>query len=753
MGPFEPGTRIGDYRVESLIRSGVGGASYRAEQPGLGRSVLLYVADAPPRSDAAARFVRSAQALARIDDPRVLPVYEVGERDGRVFAALRDMPGRRLDDRLGDGPMAAPDAVVVTGQLSSAVEALEEADLDLATVGPADVVLADDGAYLSPVHLPLDRGGSRAGESSVAALARLLATMLTAQPRPLADRLPEALRPIVVDAARYASPREFAAAASAAVAARAPRPGRRKRPTAVAAAGVLAAGIVIAAVLVAGAREPRPEAARSPVDAPAGRVAAAIALGGDPISLAEGDGALWVALSDGTVTRVDPRSNQVVGAPIRFGRPDKDANITVRAGAGAVFALDSKSGTVARIDPRRGRVTRRVRLTGDAQTAAVAGGALWVTRERPGSEILRLDARTLRRVGRSYPVGLAPVDIEAARGAVWVMSIGDGKVTRVRPGRGEVRSIVPTGAAANATLHGDALWVPNPLDGLITRVDATTLQPGASVLRLGHPFATTSTADSVWAVAGLRLANPGESPGRLYRIDPRTGRLSGRPVDVGRPIGQPVSSAGAVWINDAARRSLLKVIPTTPAPRLQAPPRASNRLRAGPLRHGRWDGDRFTAPFTIAIAEPGWINLAYERQRHAFGRLDTGRGLELLAPTDLITTDGGVTPLRTPSQVVRWLVDQPQLRVSPSRRTRLGGRPATVVDVTVDTGRVRDFPPFCRRPCVLSFSGSEGNTAWFEARRPTRVYVLADHRPAIVVLEDLRSRAHTAPLVRSLRFR
>ena len=165
-----------------------------------------------------------------------------------------------------------------------------------------------------------------------------------------------------------------------------------------------------------------------PADAPVARLVATIALNATPGSAAVGEGAVWVATTEGDVLRIDPRTSRVVGAPIRFAPSDRRNNVTVRVGAGAVFALDGNRGRIVRIDPRTGRVTLRRTLGGIVSGATVSYRDLWVLRwdlprgGQPIDELVRLDADTLRSVGKPVPIGrpirLGPqaADVEAEHG-------------------------------------------------------------------------------------------------------------------------------------------------------------------------------------------------------------------------------------------------------------------------------------------------------------------------------------------------
>ncbi len=89
---FPPGTR---FRNVELLGEGGMGRVYRAEDPVLGRSVALKLAN--DDSDLALmRFTGEAQAQARIDHPNVVKVFEVGEIQGTPFIVMQLVQGADL---------------------------------------------------------------------------------------------------------------------------------------------------------------------------------------------------------------------------------------------------------------------------------------------------------------------------------------------------------------------------------------------------------------------------------------------------------------------------------------------------------------------------------------------------------------------------------------------------------------------------------------------------------------------------------
>ncbi|WP_394825678.1 tetratricopeptide repeat protein [Pendulispora albinea] len=92
-----PGTRVGRYLVISVIGTGGMGIVYRAIDPELNRAVALKLLRAE-RADEKRRdrLLREAQALALVDHPNVVNVFDVGQFLGQVFFAMELVEGTTL---------------------------------------------------------------------------------------------------------------------------------------------------------------------------------------------------------------------------------------------------------------------------------------------------------------------------------------------------------------------------------------------------------------------------------------------------------------------------------------------------------------------------------------------------------------------------------------------------------------------------------------------------------------------------------
>jgi hypothetical protein len=138
---------IPGYAIEGVLGRGGMGVVYKARQLGLNRLVALKLLRWGPDSTAEerARFRGEAEAIARLQHPNVVQIYEVGEQDGRPFLSLEFLPGGSLARRLDGTPRPAREAALLVQTLAGPVHAIHRLHIVHRDLKPDNVLLTADG--------------------------------------------------------------------------------------------------------------------------------------------------------------------------------------------------------------------------------------------------------------------------------------------------------------------------------------------------------------------------------------------------------------------------------------------------------------------------------------------------------------------------------------------------------------------------------------------------------------------------------
>jgi serine/threonine-protein kinase len=124
-----PSSTFGRYEIKAELGRGGMATVYRAHDPRFGRDVAIKVLPREFLHDPKfqTRFGREAQAIAALEHPNIVPVYDYGEEQGQPFLVMRYMAGGSLADRMKAGPLPLEEVSRIIDRLAPA---LDEAHLN-----------------------------------------------------------------------------------------------------------------------------------------------------------------------------------------------------------------------------------------------------------------------------------------------------------------------------------------------------------------------------------------------------------------------------------------------------------------------------------------------------------------------------------------------------------------------------------------------------------------------------------------------
>ncbi len=548
----------------------------------LERTVALKLISPERATDPAwrARFWRESRLAAGLDHPAILTVFDSGEHDGLLYVTMRLVDGPDLGRRVRTyGPLDATVAVDLVAQVASALDAAHSRGLVHRDVKPANILLEPPRAFLGDFGLakPLhDTGGPTTtgdwlgtvdyaapeqisdghadARSDVYALTGVLYTALTGRaPFPRQDLAAIMWAHVHAPPPRMDSPEQRALGD---VVAR----GMAKDPDArFATAGELARAARAAihepspaALSTVTTPSPAPPPAPSAPAGPSRRrlpwlVAAAAAVAAVVVAAA-------FALTGGGGRALDA---QVTVEGIRLpGRPIDVAFADGRAWV-AIAGASNRPGTLVAVEGHK--PSEPLQLPGQPLALAAGDHALWVLLD---NGLQRIDAEKRRPVG-------GPIDVDTSsdsrvavgEGAVWVSDPFDDTVIRIDPDTSRVRPFrVLRGVGGPLTAGEGAIWVlasNNDTDSnFVTPVNPRSGESRDSIRvgRQGFLGAILAVPSGVWV--GDVNANA------LRRIDPGDRRLTSTVLSLNQGTAALAEGDGVLWATDGSGQIVARVDPS-----------------------------------------------------------------------------------------------------------------------------------------------------------------------------------------------
>jgi streptogramin lyase len=281
-----------------------------------------------------------------------------------------------------------------------------------------------------------------------------------------------------------------------------------------------------------------------------------IPLGGYANLVAVGDGHVWVPVADPaaervTLLRLDPVSGVVARWPY-----EGSSEVRIRTGGGAVWLADPQTRTLTRINTETGRrvVRRPFGARRGPRELAVGAGGVWLVPEI-GGDLAVADLRD-GRVRRRVRTGVSTIgDVAPAGRTVWLSTAGPPTVMRLdaRTGRRLGKPVRVGATALDIEATPERAWVDLGDEDTLVGVVAHAEEPDLRAANGGSVFAIALGFGSVWAT------NYGSDT--VTRLDAATGERIGEPIPTGADPKGIAVGMGAVWVANAAECTLTRIVP------------------------------------------------------------------------------------------------------------------------------------------------------------------------------------------------
>ncbi len=139
--------RMGDFELLEEVGRGGMGVVFRARQWSLNREVAIkmILRDQLASQTEKRRFLAEARATAQLDHPGIVPVYDVGEIDGRSYFVMKFIQGKTLHELVEASEITILEAVRCVEQVCRAVQFAHERGIVHRDIKPSNILIDEFG--------------------------------------------------------------------------------------------------------------------------------------------------------------------------------------------------------------------------------------------------------------------------------------------------------------------------------------------------------------------------------------------------------------------------------------------------------------------------------------------------------------------------------------------------------------------------------------------------------------------------------
>jgi len=135
--------KFGHFELHGLLGEGGMGAVYRATDSSLNRIVALKIMSGGSQNES--RFQIEAQAVAKLDHAGIVPIYEFGEYERRLYIAMRFIDGKDLAAFVQKSPVTPERAATMMREIAQAVAYVHQCGLIHRDIKPSNILVHQSG--------------------------------------------------------------------------------------------------------------------------------------------------------------------------------------------------------------------------------------------------------------------------------------------------------------------------------------------------------------------------------------------------------------------------------------------------------------------------------------------------------------------------------------------------------------------------------------------------------------------------------